>query len=501
MPACNVIPLRKKIHAAILQEEQNLSYREIAKIIQIPKSTLFDNMVSFKSESDKFLNFLNYDDLRFAEDTLNFMFNGKTSARDAAKILSHQRSGHIPHQRVLNVLDKLALHAEEKNKIDLNNNSQKIPCMAFDEVFQKKSPLLGGLDPHSGFGYFQTYADRSKESWEKYLNELGVNCIYSVSDGGLGFLAAVTENRENVIRIRDFFHLLQKLSKALTKLEGLCYSLLSKVYKTKSKDQDLTEIIKKTDTLIAIYDQLNAAIKQFRQSFYMENPDGEYIDSAAQKEQITQVVNLLDQAIAAGATHRNIYEAKSYLSNSPDEIVAHKKILEQLVKEEFGEIHQNMVLGYICPIIECLDQISRSYENTKRTLYWQSKLVEHKQRFNISFVNQEEINAAINKAARLMITVKKSNSLIETANSVIRRFLTSYRSIPRWFCPIFTYYWNHRRFARGKRHGLTPLEILDGTPGAVEMDWINELLEDWQPKIEPEQYSVTEYEEELLQTA
>lgn len=452
MPATNVIPLRTKIHASILREEQKLSYRRLEDIVHIPKSTLHKNMPSFKLETDEYLDFIECNDLKLASQTLSIMFQGKSSARDATKVLNSLHAKPISRNRVLRILSSLGDHAENENKKELEAHKEKISCVALDEVFRKSDPILGGVDPHSSFGYFAFYGDRTKESWEKFLKELCATIRFPVSDGGSGLLAALKITHPNAIRIRDFFHITLKLTRAKDKLEGYCYKLLSKYYKSTGKafEAARAKLKEQVDKLIDLFDILEPALVQFKQSFYMENPNGEYVDSQALRKQAQEISRVLGESMENGATHKMIKEAKTYLS-SEDDIVAYKVALEAIIRDKYGEAHMKTILGYICPIIESLDQIARSYENKARREYWEKKVCEQRARFRLDFIDQKEVDSMINEMGAVMIGIKKSNSLIECVNSVIRRFLSTYRSIPGWFCSIFTYYWNHRRFDRGKR--------------------------------------------------
>ena len=189
-----------------------------------------------------------------------------------------------------------------------------------------------------------------------------------------------------------------------------------------------------------------------------------------------KIIALIDEAKANDLEHSKLKDAKNYLQNSQKEIVAYKATIEKLVEVKYGKIYAEAVLGYICPIIEGLDQIQRSYENLKRKDYWEKKVLEAKAKLRkFNFINQDEVNTVINEIALVMNQIKKSNSLIENVNSIVRRFLVTYKSIPSWFCSLFTFYWNHRRFSRGKRKGLKPIEVLTGVHS--ELDWIDELLD------------------------
>jgi len=65
--------------------------------------------------------------------------------------------------------------------------------------------------------------------------------------------------------------------------------------------------------------------------------------------------------------------------------------------------------------------------------------------------------------------------LIENVNNQIRRFLDTYKSVPSWFCDLYSYYWNHRIFSRGKRKGYAPIELL--TNKKLEKSWLELLLD------------------------
>jgi hypothetical protein len=110
---------------------------------------------------------------------------------------------------------------------------------AFDEIFQKKLPILGFVDPVSSFVYLKHYPDRSKECWEAFLRNLkvlGLNPDFAITDGALGMLGAITKIFPDALKIRDLFHVTQKLSKALKAFEGKCYGLIAAVDKLIKKN-------------------------------------------------------------------------------------------------------------------------------------------------------------------------------------------------------------------------------------------------------------------------
>jgi hypothetical protein len=489
MPTLHSIDLRTQLHVVSLVDFKKESIRSVARTVGLAKSTLHDNLGKYRAELARFEERRAGNERILMRDVLSLMFEGKTSSRDCAKVLSRIRGEDISHQRVLSILDEVALIARAKNaeKLPLRLASEEsaplahVSSAAFDEIFQKQSPVLGFVDPVSSFVYLEAADNRSGESWSRFLatlRSLGLHPEATITDGGLGMQKALKDILPNALQCRDLFHVLQKLSKALRALEGYCYRLLAAHYKAQAQQEANSvhiDLALKMEKAIAIYDALDKETKALKSACYFENDTG-YVSSS----QVEVIIKRIAALIACGERndirHDALTAAKTYLSGSLTNIIAYKKRIEEVVSSQFGAVHMETILGYVCPIIEFLDQIQRSYENNERRDYWIKKLLHAREKFrNLSFVDQKEIDLVINQVARIMESLKKSNSIIEAINSVIRRHLVTYKSIPSWFCPLFTFYWNHRTFERGKRKHLKPREILTGK--VFEKDWIEVLLD------------------------
>jgi hypothetical protein len=495
MPMIHSIPFRSELHAISLIDFARQSVRAVAQAIGVPKSTLHDNLSKYRANIDSFCEWQQRGELRLVRDVLTLCFEGKTSSRDCAKIVSRQHEQSVCHQAVLGILQEVATIARSKNnalfnlrKIDKSVATPGLPlsCItsaAFDEIFQKQQPILGLVDPVSAFVYFEAAQDRSEESWNHFLKNmksLGLEPDSVITDGAMGLLKALKAAFPDANLFRDPFHVLQKTSKAVKVFEGKCYGLMishERAVKNSLASQELSALKLRMDKAIETFDLFETKVKTLQKAFYFEHNDG-YISSNDLKAIIHHTVNLLENAENQGIKHDVIHSAKTYLQRACSHIIAYKAAIEQMVTSQFGALHANMVLSYICPIIECLDQVQRSYENTKKASFWAKKVVEARARFRrLDFIDQQEVDRVIDHTAQIMTSVRKSNSLIEAVNSVIRRHLVTYKSIPSWFCPIFTFYWNHRTFLRGKRKGLKPREILTGQD--FEKDWLDVLLEDY----------------------
>ena len=91
-------------------------------------------------------------------------------------------------------------------------------------------------------------------------------------------------------------------------------------------------------------------------------------------------------------------------------------------------------------------------------------------------IDADVIDGAIGQAWKIMHSSAKSSSYIECVNSVIRRHLNTFKSIPEWFCQIFTFYWNNREMKRGKRSGSSSMKIFR-PHDASERNWIDRIME------------------------
>jgi hypothetical protein len=157
--------------------------------------------------------------------------------------------------------------------------------------------------------------------------------------------------------------------------------------------------------------------------------------------------------------------------------VPSKKKIEMLVEKAFGPRFKDMVLEHLCPLIEYINQYLRSHDSVAKREFWASKIADLRQRFrSYDVIDQDEIDKAINMVWAIGLQSAKSNSLVESVNSVIRSYLNTYQSVPSWFCSLFTFFRNHHVFSRGKRAKKSPLQLLHGDPHS---DWIDKIIENF----------------------
>ncbi len=90
MPARHSIPLETKLHAIALLDSANSSIRSVAKIIDIPKSTLHDNRDHYRNEAKQFEEWQENSEKRTIRCVLSMNFDGISSSRRCSTVLSKQ---------------------------------------------------------------------------------------------------------------------------------------------------------------------------------------------------------------------------------------------------------------------------------------------------------------------------------------------------------------------------------------------------------------------------
>ena len=96
MPRLNIISFEQKLHAVVLKDSQNHSFRGVSRLVVIPKSTLFDNLSTMRGDVVQFKNQQIVTDRQMCKDLINIVFNGKSSVRDASNVLSFKHNKILP---------------------------------------------------------------------------------------------------------------------------------------------------------------------------------------------------------------------------------------------------------------------------------------------------------------------------------------------------------------------------------------------------------------------
>jgi hypothetical protein len=145
-----------------------------------------------------------------------------------------------------------------------------------------------------------------------------------------------------------------------------------------------------------------------------------------------------------------------------------------------GQVYQGLVDRYpreVAQTLGCGWQLEKQAANSKD--YSVRKRLTQEAEFYFDYAasllpsGASEIRKAVVEALDGEV---RNSSLIENINSALRPLLETCRGqVEQEMMEMFAYAHNHRRFARGKRAGKAPIEILTGKE--MEKTWLNSLLE------------------------
>lgn len=459
-------------------------YRSIEKRFNIDHSTLHHIEPRIRNEIKKALILISSSPKKFiVKIVLILSLAGQMSSRAIAESIKLIYGKSVNHDTVLHILRLSSKVAQDINhtKLDLGN----VKTALFDEIFQSQTPILGFADHHSGAIFLSKADNRSSYSWTQFLNvltSLGLQPNTVITDGGSGLKAAlVLVFSDSVVYVLDLFHLLKKMVDAKKKMEGVCYSLIKAIDDLINKGCDkraveYKRLVKRMNASIEIFDKYDNLCKKISCHAYLcDHQSNEYVDSRILHDELLESATLLNEFYQNIRKHKKINDARSYIENNITQLIAYKKNIENEVRKEFPELSP-LIFQYFLPIIENIDQFQRSYENSKAEKYWAYKVLTLKKELLMKEqLSETKFNELLNTVGKIANKFAKSNSFIENVNNQIRRFLDTYKSVPTWFCQLFSYYWNFRKFQRGKRKGFAPIELL--TNKKLKNSWIDLILE------------------------
>ena len=114
MPTKHSIPFESKLYAIGLLEGAKHSLRKVSSVMGVAKSTLHDNISSYRKDIVAFERYQEQSERALAKDILLLSFEAKTSSRGCAAVLSRQKNVNLNHQKVLSVLTDIASTATKK---------------------------------------------------------------------------------------------------------------------------------------------------------------------------------------------------------------------------------------------------------------------------------------------------------------------------------------------------------------------------------------------------
>jgi len=319
-------------------ENRTASYRALARKHNIPKSTLHDNRHIIVNSVSDWRN--KVVDLHFADQdkvvtaVLSNTYEARATSRPCAKIIGRHLGIKISPAKVTEILRVCADIAAKENALQ---NLSKIHAGIGDELFAKMAPFLIVGDAVSAYIAAAASKDRSKESWKAFLGRLvaqGLNPTTFNTDGGASLLGAISDLLPKATRLLDTFHVLRKVLKAISRMEGPLYGLIAKEAKLRKKgDLKAAKVVaKEFDEKERLFARIQKAFDAFSSNLKLTPPEGKgYIPSRILARSTYTLINLLEQYHELYCKAKPIKDAISYLRNGISKIIAYKQFVETLI--------------------------------------------------------------------------------------------------------------------------------------------------------------------------
>jgi hypothetical protein len=354
---------------------------------------------------------------------------------------------------------------------NLRQDLGNVDIAGFDEIFQKRRPVLVGADMSSTYCFLLSEEEhRDADTWGTRLLELqdrGLEPRATIADFGTGLRAGQQLAWPGLLCRGDVFHAEHDLQPVVTYLENRAYAAMEahdklqrKKAKTKKQGRRTqalgrkTALAEQTQTkAIALADAVTLLARWLRDDIFAVSG----LPIADRRVLFDFVVAEL-KAREPLCPHR-IGPIGTLLANHREQLLAFAVQLDQDLADLAAEFRVPAFLVRELLDLQALDR--------RRPAYWhQEAALRHKLRHRFHAL-QEAVRALASRVVR-------ASSLIENLNSRLRGYFFLRRQLGRDYLPLLQFFLNHRRFMRSERPeraGKSPAELLTGAshPHWLEM--------------------------------
>lgn len=362
---------------------------------------------------------------------------------------------------------------------------------ACDEIFLAGHlPVIVTTDVVSGASLqVEILPALTKEAWANHLERLrekGIELIKIVSDAGTVMRSARLSIAQDIPWQTDTFHgLSYRLGIFRTRLERTAYKALEKEYERLAKLQSA----KSPQMVQKRRQQWEQAAQDFLQAA-RKLDDFSFLYHTMLKQ---NTVFLPD----GQARSRSFAEAEMQAA-----ITCMRTLDIKGLAKELDEIEKNLshFYGFLDGAAQATLDLGQKIESPMLSLWtnaWQYEKNAAKTKKNAAWrkYNESQSQTALDLLQEHYLMGKEdfsafkqqvfssldqgcaqSSSSVETFNSFLRPYLNESRDqISQETLNLLMFFYNHRKFERGKRKGRAPIEILSGKP--LEKDWLDLLMD------------------------
>lgn len=366
---------------------------------------------------------------------------------------------------------------------------------ASDEIYYiKHQPILVTVDPISGaILRIDRAPNLTKAGWENHWNSLinqGIQPVLLVRDEGLVLKAAQKSVLQEVAFQPDTFHAIthqfykveQKLMRNASRAIKEEYIAQHAVQSAVSEQNTLNKTIKqqqKQATTITLLEQLELfqwLYHYLRNQFKVVRSNGTLRNRDFAQQEVETALELmlwLDIDLTA-----IVDKIKSLLSDLFSFLDRAKTVIKQL---------EQTTPDYVLPFWMLYWQFKRSLMNVKNTPA-RKRLIKRFEWLEIvlkAYCAENQKQYLIEKAFVFaqLDTIIQASSMVESVNARLRPFISEMKGqISQEMLNLFMFFYNHKRFLRGKRKGAAPIELLTGHSLPKDKDWLDLLLFKIYPK-------------------
>jgi len=364
------------------------------------------------------------------------------------------------HNIIHDAIDKARPH-------NLRQNLANVDIAGFDEIFQKRQPVLVGADIHSTYCFLLSAEDqRDADTWALRLLELkdrGLAPQATVADFGTGMRAGQKRAQLDVTCRGDIFHALNELIPVATFLENRAYEAIASHDKLQRQKEQLQQQARRDQLgkvqalrhkvaaandeatkAITLADHVTLLIRWLRYDVFAVSA----LPYAERVVLFDFVLAELD-ARAAQCPHR-LEPVNTLLKNHRDELLAFaKKLDDDLVK---------LAAAFEVPLAVVRDMLDMHACDERHPRRWQKERA-LRQRLRQRFLLLDQAVRAVTG------WVVRSSSIIENINSRLRNYFFLRRQVGSDYLALLQFFLNHRCFLRSEcaeRVGKSPAELLTG---------------------------------------
>ena len=238
-------------------------------------------------------------------------------------------------------------------------------------------------------------------------------------------------------------------------------NILKKRNKLEQKQQITKELLEQLELFQWLYHYLRSQFKVVRS-------DGTLRDKDFAQQEVEAALDLmlwLDADLS-----KTVDNIKQLLPDLFSFLDRAKIVVQQL---------EQTIPDYILPFWMLYWQFKRSLMNIKNTSA-RKRLIKRFEWLEIvlkAYYSDKPNEYLIEKAMVFaqLDTIVQASSMVESVNARLRPFISEMRGqISQEMLNLFMFYYNHRRFLRGKRKGNAPIELLMGNK--LDKDWLDLLM-------------------------